>query len=95
MLSVILCVQPSHILIYFIPLPKLHKAAHTNIISSNIGFMTRGITPDYTRENTNCFSFKMYLSTCERREATRREYVVPLPKVWPLYNMLDISSGSY
>ena len=40
-------------------------------------------------------SFKMYLYTFERREATRREYVVPLPKVWPLYNMLDISSGSY
>ena len=60
---------------YFILLlHKLVKAAQTNTILSNIGFIKRGITPERI---LNCFNFKMFLSTRVRKEATRRVCVVP------------------
>ena len=55
-------------------LAKLHKAAHTNIILSSIGFIVNGITPDNI---LNCFNFKIILSTWDLKEATHRVWVAP------------------
>ena len=55
----------------------LHKAAARKIILTNIGFKLRGIVAE-----SICLRFKMYLSTWERSDATRREYVVPRAVNW-------------
>ena len=50
--------------------PRFASAAHSLTIGSNIDFMLKGITPERILKS---FSFKMYLSTWDRKAATLRE----------------------
>ena len=61
--------------VYFmLLLHKLVKAAQIKTILSNIGFIKSGITPERI---LNCFSFRMFLSTYVRNDATQQVCIVP------------------